>query len=531
MNKLIAMIIMICLSMTMISAPCLAFEEMSKGSKGDAVVKLQNKLNELGYSVGKADGDFGGKTEKAIKQFQKDNGLEETGVVDDETFSVLFSDNSNASSSDTPTSDIPTSNDALFLVEGADGYGYCNANGEVIIPCQWAESTAFSGGLAAVRRKKDGSWGCINTDGELVIPCDFKQVYISEYGYAIVQKNVAGYWYYVYSSTGERVFPEAIEGADRPCVGPDGFAYKSKSDGTVHFYSFETKVDTQLEEWDTVTGYSEGFLVVSAKGKEDAYIDPKRAYKLFPFSDGLARILNKFSLKVGYVDIEGTIVIPCTRDPDSEDFSEGFTTAVKWGSAYGYINKTCDEVIRFQYDYADAFHEGLAAVRSRGHWGFIDKNGNQVVDFLYNEVDNFSNGYSLVSINGKSFYIDKEGNPAFLYNIDDSPDSLPSKEDVVNEVQRQAQQKKATRQSNNQPAKKEALSESACKTIATNYLKKYLKNPSSLQVHSVTSTKTADSYTFIFDYSAMNSFGGYTRSTYICVVDNVKGEVTAAYSD
>ncbi len=82
-----------CLALALLltlTVPALAFEELSKGSKGEAVVELQNKLNELGYSVGTADGDFGGKTEKAIRQFQKDKGLEETGILDEETYNALF---------------------------------------------------------------------------------------------------------------------------------------------------------------------------------------------------------------------------------------------------------------------------------------------------------------------------------------------------------------------------------------------------------------------------------------------------------
>ena len=47
-------------------------------------------MNELGYDVGKADGDFGGKTEKAIKRFQSDNRLTVTGMVDYDTYSALF---------------------------------------------------------------------------------------------------------------------------------------------------------------------------------------------------------------------------------------------------------------------------------------------------------------------------------------------------------------------------------------------------------------------------------------------------------
>ena len=65
---------------------------LQKGSKGDDVIKLQNRLNDLGYSVGTADGDFGNKTKSAIEAFQKDNGLDVTGIADLETQELLFSD-------------------------------------------------------------------------------------------------------------------------------------------------------------------------------------------------------------------------------------------------------------------------------------------------------------------------------------------------------------------------------------------------------------------------------------------------------
>ena len=67
-------------------------KNLQKGSKGDEVVKLQNRLNELGYSVGKADGDFGNKTKSAIEQFQGDNGLDVTGIADEKTLELLYSD-------------------------------------------------------------------------------------------------------------------------------------------------------------------------------------------------------------------------------------------------------------------------------------------------------------------------------------------------------------------------------------------------------------------------------------------------------
>ncbi len=63
---------------------------LSRGSKGDGVVALQQKLAELGYDIGKADGDFGGKTETALKLFQEAHGLEQTGRLDADTHLALF---------------------------------------------------------------------------------------------------------------------------------------------------------------------------------------------------------------------------------------------------------------------------------------------------------------------------------------------------------------------------------------------------------------------------------------------------------
>ena len=99
-KKIISLVVMIALllfSMVVCAETSDNFEELSKGSKGDAVVELQNRLNELGYNVGKADGDFGGKTEKAVKEFQKDNDLKQTGIVDEQTYNKLFSDISTVS--------------------------------------------------------------------------------------------------------------------------------------------------------------------------------------------------------------------------------------------------------------------------------------------------------------------------------------------------------------------------------------------------------------------------------------------------
>lgn len=64
---------------------------LRKGSKGEYVQLLQTKLMMLGYDLGSygVDGDFGTKTQAAVKAFQKDRGLSADGVVGAKTWAEL----------------------------------------------------------------------------------------------------------------------------------------------------------------------------------------------------------------------------------------------------------------------------------------------------------------------------------------------------------------------------------------------------------------------------------------------------------
>ena len=61
-----------------------------RGSKGDDVVRLQRRLQELGLYDGAIDGDFGGGTELAVRRFQRDRGIGVDGVVGADTWRALF---------------------------------------------------------------------------------------------------------------------------------------------------------------------------------------------------------------------------------------------------------------------------------------------------------------------------------------------------------------------------------------------------------------------------------------------------------
>lgn len=65
--------------------------KLSYGSKGEQVKLVQERLAVLGFFDRKVTGGFYRHTQQAVKDFQHYNGLNQNGVVDEDTWDVLFS--------------------------------------------------------------------------------------------------------------------------------------------------------------------------------------------------------------------------------------------------------------------------------------------------------------------------------------------------------------------------------------------------------------------------------------------------------
>ena len=166
MKKLTA--ILLCLALVCaLAIPALA--DMQKGSNGDDVVKLQQRLIDLGYLTGTADGDFGGKTETALKAFQAANGLEETGIATDADTEALYADtaiDSQGNSAAPAEAEAPAEAAEPAEAEATEAEGEpAEAEGEPIPEAEPAPATPSR----EVARGKLTIWG------ETFVPC------VSEY--------------------------------------------------------------------------------------------------------------------------------------------------------------------------------------------------------------------------------------------------------------------------------------------------------------------------------------------------------------
>ncbi|MBR6955209.1 MAG: D-alanyl-D-alanine carboxypeptidase family protein [Clostridia bacterium] len=98
---------------------------LRNGSRGEEVIRLQQRLQELGYYQGSIDGQFGGGTEEAVMRFQQAAGLAADGLAGEATCAVLYSDAA-PSALPTPT---PVPTPSPTPVPGGSAKGYIRPDG------------------------------------------------------------------------------------------------------------------------------------------------------------------------------------------------------------------------------------------------------------------------------------------------------------------------------------------------------------------------------------------------------------------
>ena len=85
----LSFIVAIITAVIFIGSTVYASPTLSINSKGQDVTILQEKLKSIGYSITVVDGIFGNETKAAVEQFQQDQDISVTGVVNNATWRAL----------------------------------------------------------------------------------------------------------------------------------------------------------------------------------------------------------------------------------------------------------------------------------------------------------------------------------------------------------------------------------------------------------------------------------------------------------
>lgn len=248
----------------------------------------------------------------------------------------------------------------------------------------------FSEGTCIV--KSNGKYGVIDMKGKEIIPCTHERIYDCSDGMFLfyTKDENYNYWYGFLDKTGK----VAIEPQYKDAEGfSDGLALvkKDAKDSWVDDHAFINKKGEIVVDFKTYTrmkSFSDGLAAVNIDNddkdvwgyintKGEVVIAPTYDYT-YPFSDGVA-IVGKND-KEFLIDKKGEVAFIPGKDMEflEETFSEGLMPVAKGNSLKakcGFINTKGEEVLPFEYDYAEGFIDGEAYVIKDFKFLVIDKKG------------------------------------------------------------------------------------------------------------------------------------------------------------
>ena len=278
---------------------------------------------------------------------------------------------------------------------------------------------SFSEGFAAV--KDEGEWFFVDRSFHLallenynyLVEGGFEDVQPFSEGFAAVKKG--GRWGYI-DSTGD-MFLDNVFDKVRPFNKGYAILYLDGKCGMIN-----TEMNFVVPfDYDNVYLWSDGDVAIVEKNGQygiydlsnNSVIFNEYSHNVIAFSEGLAVVSNSRdlldpNLKNGYIDKTGRLIIPAQFDYANK-FSEGLA-AVKKGNKWGFINHQGEIVIPCKYDKARDFSDGVAAVKLNNRYGLIDKEGNIVLPFEYEEIGSVKDGVTYFWENGKIGFIDIRGN-------------------------------------------------------------------------------------------------------------------------
>ncbi|MBO4879569.1 MAG: spore cortex-lytic enzyme [Clostridia bacterium] len=173
-RRLIAFLLLAALLFALLAADITLAASLRRGSRGELVTQLQQKLKRWGYYTGAVDGVFGAGTEKAVKAFQRKVGLTADGIVGPKTAAAMGLDLSGGTGS---TGTVSDSNLYLLarLVHGeARGEPYTGKVAVAAVVLNRVRSASFPNTIAGVIYQS-GAFDAVS-DGQINLSPDQQSI-------------------------------------------------------------------------------------------------------------------------------------------------------------------------------------------------------------------------------------------------------------------------------------------------------------------------------------------------------------------
>jgi len=310
----------------------------------------------------------------------------------------------------------------LFPAKAGDHYGFINETGKLIFKAEWDTAQDFSEGFALV--EKDGKFGFTNNNGWLVIEAQYgkgTQAFSEDMAAVVVPFNgtgPGGKYGYINKRGKLKINVDFDEGESFS----DGRAAVKVGDKW-GYIGTNGKYDI-APEFEEARPFVDGLACVKKDGKFGV-IKKNRKWLVKPtyeqaglkYSEGALAVLQDGDW--GFLDDKGEWILePLYRNDvaHAPQYKDGLApVADRQSGQWGFIDQTGKWMVHPQYDLANEFSDGLAAVKSGDKWGFINRNGQLVIPFKeYTKVGDFENGLCRVTLKGgKNSYINHKGRTVY----------------------------------------------------------------------------------------------------------------------
>lgn len=291
------------------------------------------------------------------------------------------------------------------LAAGPGKWGYINSSGIMVIAPRFDFASTFSDERAQVKTA-DG-FGFIDTSGALVIPARYGQVMPFKHGVTSVRLFGGQEWFLI-NTRGERL---GNQGFSEMLTFTDGLAAFRDKGKTGYVDTAGNIVIQPTLSWGGPFFNGRAPITLTLGY---AFIDKSGAIAIKgpfqdtnPFSGGYA--LVKVKGMRGIIDTTGKWVIP-PKYWALGPYSEG-RASVQINRKWGYFDESGSIVIQPKYEFAATFKFGCTTVTLSGKTGLIDRSGTVVLPPVYESLEMLSPKCLRSVKDGVTQYITLRGEP------------------------------------------------------------------------------------------------------------------------
>ena len=369
-----------------------------------------------------------------------------------------FLDTTGKVSIDFQFDDVRSFSQGLAAAQKGSKWGYIDTNGKAVIDFQFDTAENFSEGAAFVTKPNERL--CIDAKGKTLFTHQFDHCEPFSDGVAVVRMGKPdkgancgkGVTYGVIDKAGRTIVAPTysfiyrfVNGVAVVCVGDELTRYGAIDTSGKHivkpiYYMVSAFYDGAaiVVMGENVNEAPTAFGIVDTTGHFTMPL--QQAMRIMPyvadddawrFSDGLTPFARPSGTTFGYLDASGRIVISPEQTEAggtvrrfseglasagyafrnlSSDYDEAMKQSAKLNK-FGYIDKSGMWAIEPQFDVAENFSGGLAAVRraQNDKCGFIDRSGKSVISPRFDAAGSFADGIAWVKVGDRYGFINPKG--------------------------------------------------------------------------------------------------------------------------